>query len=779
MKQNLLNKKIKLSILLTLAFSMINLISYTYSNNTPPVSLTNAPSEGNCTSCHGGNALVSSGNQWNNITLTANGGALEYFPDSSFNMLLTADISGITKYGFEVTVLDSVTNKAIGTMTVTNSTTTSKSTNNVNGAAREYIMHKPAGTAAQNANQITWDFKFKAPSTMPKAIKFYVTVNATNSNGGSSGDEIYAKVFTMRPSPLLPKTKVSVSNATICSGDTLFCSSQSTNVTNYQWYVLNGNTKKDSATASNPYFIINTAATYKIKLTGSNNKGSIADSTTVKVNQKPSVSITPSKSNTNICSTDSVVLTSNATAGSSIFWNNGATTNAITVKTSGSFYAQAILNGCKDSSSAVAVNVSQKLSAPTLNCGNTTLNSITYTWQSVNGATGYEVSENGGNTWIQPSGNNSHTRSGLSSNTSYKLWVKALDNAPCNDGIIDSISCITNNCNATSYKVSFDSMLCEGVNDTIRFNITSTNSFAILFNNIYSTNTEYIVNANTDSIYSFELIDSNQLTCTSTKVQIPVKRSIMSGITASNIGSGSCEGVSQSFQATGGFAKYIFKDKQGNVLQNSSSNIYNTSDKNIITAGVDVTVLNSFGCSKNIAATGGTVVNTPVAVFKDSIISVGKFQFQTTSSVSVKSVWDFGDGTTDTTNQKTIIHSYTSHGKYLVKLTENNQGCSDDSTKQIDAGNLGIVKPQSSKDIYIYPNPMSDYLTIDLTSMTEKVQSVQLMDISGQVKFYLSDNQILTNSLVEIATYNLASGVYIIKVNTINGTSSFQKVLKY
>jgi hypothetical protein len=74
---------------------------------------------------------------------------------------------------------------------------------------------------------------------------------------------------------------------------------------------------------------------------------------------------------------------------------------------------------------------------------------------------------------------------------------------------------------------------------------------------------------------------------------------------------------------------------------------------------------------------------------------------------------------------------------------------------------------------------MSDYLTIDLTSMTEKVQSVQLMDISGQVKFYLSDNQILTNSLVEIATNNLASGVYVIKINTLNGTSSFQKVLKY
>lgn len=864
MLSKLRNKKVLLGMVLTILFCSLNLISYTYTNQpSSNASLTNAPSEGNCTSCHGGGGIISSGNSWKTITLTANGGALEYFPDSNFNMVLIADISGITKYGYQITAIDSSTSKTIGTLTVTNSTRTTKFTNSIGGSTRQYISHKSAGTAAQNSNEITVNFDFKAPSTLVKVIKFYVVVNATNSDGSDNGDAIYAKTFSMRPSSQLPTAKISVSNTTICQGDTLFAKVNGTNIVSDNWIVFNGSNIVDTSTAATPYFIMNNAGTFKLKYVGTNTKGLVQDSVVIKVNNKPTISIAANPTNTSICSTDSVTLTATASNGSSLDWTTGSTANPIVVKTTGDYYVKATLNGCVDSSNTISVSVSQKLPAPTLNCGNTTLSSINYTWQTVNGATGYEVSENKGNSWIQPSSGStgtSHTRTGLTQNTNYMLWVRATDNAPCNLGIVDSISCNTTNCNAIAYQVKFDSILCAGVNDTIDFNVTSSNNFSILFNGSYTSNTRYIMNANNDSTYNFEIIDSNQLACSSKKVSITILRSLVNlsaaiqgsgacagvsqtflatagfsnyifkdkqgnvlqngssnsystssgaiitagmDVVASNSlgcqgnasaasgnvfatptfsasikGNGACEGASQTFEATAGLANYLFKDKQGNVLQNSSANTFATSNKTIILAGVDIIVTNASGCNASGSAVGGTVLAAPVASFTASLVSKASFQFKTTSAVSINSVWDFGDGKTDTTNKKTITHVYTSSGKFTVKLTEGTAGCSDDTSMQVDAGNVGIGTLGETL-FSVYPNPVENILVVDFSSFVGQPTSLELIDMSGQRKIYLTESQLVKNSLLEIATDDLPSGVYIIKIGTLTNGSGYQKVLKY
>jgi hypothetical protein len=59
-----------------------------------PFKKSGAPGELDCTDCHNGTA-ISSGKQWNNISLTTNtGSTLDYIPDSTYTITLDYTESG-------------------------------------------------------------------------------------------------------------------------------------------------------------------------------------------------------------------------------------------------------------------------------------------------------------------------------------------------------------------------------------------------------------------------------------------------------------------------------------------------------------------------------------------------------------------------------------------------------------------------------------------------------------------------------------------------------------
>jgi hypothetical protein len=111
---------------------------------------------------------------------------------------------------------------------------------------------------------------------------------------------------------------------------------------------------------------------------------------TVTVNALPTATITAG-SITTFCQGGSVVLT--ASAGSSYLWSNGATTQSITVSTSGS-YSVSITNasGCSRTSTATSVTVNQPSVAPTSITGTTSICTGSSTTLTANGGTaGYEA----------------------------------------------------------------------------------------------------------------------------------------------------------------------------------------------------------------------------------------------------------------------------------------------------------------------------------------------------------------------------------------------------
>ncbi len=83
--------------------------------------------------------------------------------------------------------------------------------------------------------------------------------------------------------------------------------------------------------------------------------------------------------------------------------------------------------------------------------------------------------------------------------------------------------------------------------------------------------------------------------------------------------------------------------------------------------------------------------------------------------------------------------------------------------KSVEVGDDGSVtsisQPVSASDvgINIYPNPTSDLVKID-----GDIQSVSLLDFSGQT--------VLESNETQLSLENLASGIYVLKINTDEGT---------
>jgi len=160
-------------------FIVTGLVFLAYSSS-PPDGRTGAPGELTCgtAGCHGSN----SGN--GSLTLA---GPDTYSPGDTLTLTVNLAQAGMSRWGFELTVLDDQ-NIATGDILITESARTQLSTTN----NRQYLKHNAAGTDAGTADAAPgWTFKWASPSTGSGTATFYVAGNAANANSSSSGDVIY------------------------------------------------------------------------------------------------------------------------------------------------------------------------------------------------------------------------------------------------------------------------------------------------------------------------------------------------------------------------------------------------------------------------------------------------------------------------------------------------------------------------------------------------------------------------------------------------------------
>jgi gliding motility-associated-like protein len=155
---------------------------------------------------------------------------------------------------------------------------------------------------------------------------------------------------------------------------------------------------------------------------------------------------TVSNTGTSVCPNTATTLTATSSdPGAVISWYSGAsggtalatggsfTTPVLTTNTTYYVGATNTASGCISTSrTPVTVTILQPLAAPVVAVSATTISTVTFAWNSITGATGYQVSLDNGTTFIDPgSGALTYTVAGLNPGQSTTLIVRALGASGC------------------------------------------------------------------------------------------------------------------------------------------------------------------------------------------------------------------------------------------------------------------------------------------------------------------------------------------------------------
>jgi gliding motility-associated-like protein len=354
----------------------------------------------------------------------------------------TATATGLPPGTYTVTITDA--NGCITTQTVTVGLTNNAS---VSAAANPIAICPGASTQlsatvlAGNLTNFVWtpgNLNGAIVTVSPTTTTTY-TVTGTNVLGCTATTTV---TVTIDPVPAAP-----VANGTaICSGNTAML-----NITSpqpgytYNWYgASTGGTLLSTGTSyTTP--VLTATTTYYIDAT--NGPGCIsATRTPVTVTVNPLPASLPVNGAT-ICPGSNVILTApSPQPGYTYTWHDAATggnllstgiTYTLTsVAAQTTVYLQSTSgSGCVGSSrSPVTVDIYTQLNTPVVTVSNVTTNSVTFTWNAIATATGYEVSTNNGASFQVPSSGNTgttHTISGLQPLQSVSIIVRALGTPAC------------------------------------------------------------------------------------------------------------------------------------------------------------------------------------------------------------------------------------------------------------------------------------------------------------------------------------------------------------
>jgi hypothetical protein len=156
--------------------------------------------------------------------------------------------------------------------------------------------------------------------------------------------------------PQIPLVDFSLSDTSLCSGESLIYTSAISNPYDSLKWTFTG-TNPNQSTLNSGTVTFTSAGTYNIMLTAYKNAVAYSKSRTVIVNPLPNITFTPS--NPSICSGETILISAQYVLGASCIWNTSTTTSTIEVApTESTTYSVEITdaNVCKNTDS-ITVNV--------------------------------------------------------------------------------------------------------------------------------------------------------------------------------------------------------------------------------------------------------------------------------------------------------------------------------------------------------------------------------------------------------------------------------------
>ncbi|MEI6346459.1 MAG: LamG-like jellyroll fold domain-containing protein [Bacteroidota bacterium] len=572
--------------------------------------------------------------------------------------------------------------------------------------------------------------------------------------------------------------------ATVCQGQNsvIYTVPTITNATSYIWTLPSGATGTSSTNSITVnYGTSATSGNITVKAHNTCGDGSIS-TLGITVNPLP-ISAGTINGFATVCQGQNSVIYSvpTITNATSYIWTlpSGATgtssTNSITVNYGTSAISGDITvkghNTCGDGSlSTLAITVNPLPDNSSVISGLTEVcfgqNSVIYTVPTIDNATSY--------IWTLPSGatgtssTNSITVSYGTSAISGDITVKGHNT--CGDGSISTLGIIVNSLPITAGTINGLSTLCQGENSVIytiptitnatsyiwtlpsgATGASSTNSISVSYGTLAISGDITVKGHNTcgDGLISTLGITVNPL---------PTSASTINGLTTVCQGQNSVIYIVPTITNATSYIWTLPSGATGTSSTNSITVSYGTS-----AIYGDITVKGHNTCGDGITSTLPIVVNTiPTTPI---IILTGNNVLH--SDATIGNQWY---------NQSGIINGAInqnypaiSNGDYYVIVTTN--GCSSDTSNTIHIINTGISSNQGNKSILVYPNPVSNELTLEIEDNTKLIY-FEILNSIGQVIF---KGDLLNKTTVETSTF--APGVYLIKLE--NGELlEFKKIIK-
>jgi len=283
-----------------------------------------------------------------------------------------------------------------------------------------------------------WDFGDSDTSTLVNPTHAYsangnyaVKLTVTNSCGKSNTS---TKIITVTSS-VEPNANYTLLNGnTICMGEAMKIDNISNDTINCLWDFGDG----DTSALVNPTHTYSASGNYSVKLTVSNSCINSSISTqliTVLNNTKPIVNFSLVNGDT-VCVGEEIKINNLSNDTTNSLWNFGdgdtsLLSSPIHIYTAPNSYSLSLIisNVCGVDTDSVIVVVSDSLAAPVASCVSDT-NTLTFSWDSIAGAVGYQVKIDTG--WIAPSGPGlSHIVTNSTQGDTVSLIVRAIDSGPC------------------------------------------------------------------------------------------------------------------------------------------------------------------------------------------------------------------------------------------------------------------------------------------------------------------------------------------------------------
>lgn len=321
-----------------------------------------------------------------------------------------------------------------GTTICAGSATTLVIQNAQTGVQYEWYNDPTAGTLLFTGSSFT------TPVLNANTDYYVRAVGTTGCTGSTARVKVTVTITTKPNTPTLSATTI---NACAGSTATITVSNPIAGIT-YTYYSSATSTIPLGTGTSFTTPILTANTVYFVEASAGSCISSGRAQVSITVGTAPVAPTSLSSNNNTPCAGSTVVLSVNnpdanlnyrwyttSTGGTALFEGNSYTTAVLTTTTT--YYVESVAKtgGCASPTrTSITVTVAPILATPVVRVETVTNNSILFSWNAVAGATSYEVSTNGGTTWIASTGT-SYLAAGLQPAQSVTIIVRAKGQLGC------------------------------------------------------------------------------------------------------------------------------------------------------------------------------------------------------------------------------------------------------------------------------------------------------------------------------------------------------------